>query len=78
MPPFDTPPELEGIALLAEGVEADGVVASPFGTPAEKSAWMDEMIRRAKGGNPNKLVGSRDLHKHSFAEIAAQTAKWRA
>jgi hypothetical protein len=79
MPPFDTqtPSDLEGVRALKERMEAAGVQPKAFGSPAEKSAWMDEMIRRAKGGNPRKLVGARDLHKHSFADISAQTAKWR-
>lgn len=74
---FDqTPSDLEGVRVLKERMEAAGVKPNAFGSPAEKSAWMDEMIRKAKGGSPRKLVGARDLHKHAFADISAQTAKW--
>jgi hypothetical protein len=80
MPPFDTqtPSDLEGVRALADRMEAAGVQPKAFGSPAEKSAWMDEMIARAKGGSPRKLIGARDLHAHAFADISAQTAKWRA
>lgn len=70
--------EIEARAL-AERAERNFPVAKALADRARaKDADMQRWIKAAKGGNPNKLVGARDLHKHAFADLAAQTAKWRA
>lgn len=52
----------EGVRRLAERVE-------------RKQDWFNALVKQAKGGNPNKLVSERDLHKHAFAAICASAKR---
>lgn len=58
----NTPDPYAGVRRLAARMEA-------------KMAWHNALIAKAKGGNPNKLVSARDLHKHAFAQIDAAYRK---